>query len=137
VKTRRAQSITSAGDYLFVGNDYHGVRVLPADCSVVSVAAASPSANGSRLRVSPTPMRGTATIRVDLARGSEVRVDVHDAAGRQVRRVFEGSHPAGPASFRWDGRDGSGHALPTGVYFVRAMTTDGATLGSDRVVLLR
>jgi hypothetical protein len=35
----------------------------------------------------------------------------------------------------WDGRDGAGRPMPSGVYFVRVEA--GAALGAEKVVLLR
>jgi flagellar hook assembly protein FlgD len=46
-------------------------------------------------------------------------VSVYDAAGRCVRPLAQGAFGAGRHQLVWDGRDGSGAAAASGVYFVR------------------
>ena len=45
------------------------------------------------------------------------RLAVFDARGRQVRVLAEGRLPAGMHTVGWDGRDGDGQVLASGVYF--------------------
>lgn len=137
VRSGYGYGLARTGEVLLQASGDDGIRLVPAHCTVVGVDGVPSVVAGSRLRVSPRPMRGAATIELALSHAAELRVDVHDATGRHVRRVFEGSQPEGRASFRWDGRDRDGHASPAGVYFVRAMGMDGVALGVDRVVLVR
>jgi flagellar hook assembly protein FlgD len=48
-----------------------------------------------------------------------VQLDILDATGRVVRRLLDRWVPAGPRAAAWDGRDGGGRALPSGIYVVR------------------
>ncbi|MBM4130209.1 hypothetical protein FJ250_04165 [bacterium] len=66
---------------------------------------------------------------------SEVTVDVHDARGARVRRVFSGSLEGGERPLAWDGRDGQGRGVASGVYFVRAQVAGQDLVG--RVVIVR
>ena len=68
------------------------------------------------------------------ARG-EVTVDIHDARGARVRRVFSGSLDGGERPLAWDGRDGQGRGVASGVYFVRAQVAGQDLVG--RVVIVR
>ena len=52
----------------------------------------------------------------------EAEVVLYDLSGRLIRSLARGSFPAGLQSVSWDGRDGSGHAVGNGVYFLRART---------------
>jgi hypothetical protein len=79
------------------------------------------------------PARGGATLRCTLARAGELRVAVHDAAGREVRILDGGVQPAGVHQLAWDGRDGAGRLVGPGVYFARLVGADAVT----RFVLLR
>ena len=54
-----------------------------------------------------------------LARGSQVRLDIFDAAGRRLASVFEGYVPPGPVEFSWRRQATSGAAVAPGVYFAR------------------
>ena len=68
------------------------------------------------------------------ARG-EVTVDIHDARGARVRRVYSGSLDGGERPLAWDGRDGQGRGVASGVYFVRAQVAGQDLVG--RVVIVR
>lgn len=71
---------------------------------------------------SPNPVRDLGTIRLDLARAQELRVELIDASGRLVRTLVSGVHSAGVHEIDWDGRDGQGRSVAAGVYYVRART---------------
>jgi hypothetical protein len=77
----------------------------------------------------PNPFRGATSIALSLPRGGPAVVDIFDAAGRRVRRLFEGNLPGGTTTLGWDGADDSGLTLPGGAYFCR--------LESEGVVLTR
>jgi photosystem II stability/assembly factor-like uncharacterized protein len=85
--------------------------------------------------VSPSPFRASTTVSFDLATPRTVRVRVLDLRGAVVRTLVDGVQPAGRHRIDWDGRDGSGHALANGVYWV---SFDGANVPqSRRIVMLR
>jgi len=48
-----------------------------------------------------------------------VVLDVFDAHGRRVKRIADGWLPAGRHASTWRGDDDRGHALGSGVYFIR------------------
>ena len=68
--------------------------------------------------------------------GDAHEVEVYDAAGRAVRRLFSGTRPVGDYELEWDGRDGSGTRVASGVYFVRIRAA-GATQVARKLVLVR
>jgi hypothetical protein len=74
----------------------------------------------------PNPFRSATTLRFTLPERAEVRLTVHDAAGRVVRRLLDGPRGAGPHRTIWDGRDSEGAPLPAGVYFSRLEVGDRA-----------
>jgi hypothetical protein len=68
----------------------------------------------------PSPFRDRTRLRFTLDRPTTVRLDVLDVSGRRVARLLEGQElPQGDHVVLWDGRDRSGLAVATGVYFVR------------------
>ncbi len=71
------------------------------------------------LQISPNPFSGASRVRLAVSRESRVRIGVIDLQGREVRVLHSGLHPAGVLDVTWDGRDGSGHMLESGVYFCR------------------
>lgn len=86
------------------------------------------------LPVRPNPMSLAGELVLELPEAQELRVTVHDAAGRVVRQLAEGLCPAGRQVVTWDARDDSGHLAPAGAYFIRVGTPHGVM--SRRVVLL-
>jgi hypothetical protein len=101
--------------------------------STVTSVDATPPASRS-LRVSPNPFQGATRIEAP-APGS---LTIHDVRGRLVRVLTRGPEPFAPAgAYRadWDGTDGSGRKLPSGIYLVRY--AGAAEVEVTRVVLIR
>jgi hypothetical protein len=91
--------------------------------------AVSPSAaqvtTGGRLAVvlypaAPNPFRGATSIQFDVpVDAADVRLAVYSARGQLVRTLVDGLVSRGRHAAAWDGRDESGAATSSGVYFVR------------------
>jgi hypothetical protein len=84
----------------------------------------------------PNPFGSVTRIVFSLREAGEVSLRLYDAGGRLVRLLEQGYHEAGPHEARWDGRDGMGDALPTGVYFYR-LSAERKTLTRKAVLLTR
>ena len=67
----------------------------------------------------PNPFNPKTNIRFDLPAAQSVRLDVYGPDGRHVVTLVDGQMPAGYHSVAWNGRDGSGGAVASGVYFYR------------------
>ncbi len=92
----------------------------------------------SRLTVVPNPFAGNTDLRFSLsarASAGKVRLTMVDVAGRQVRTLVDGSLDPGAQLLRWDGADDAGHALPSGIYFGKLQTAEGAQ--TRKVILTR
>jgi hypothetical protein len=111
----------TAGPAMMVGAD------TEAEAKSGSGAADLPTVYALR-RNAPNPSQGTAMIGFDLPTTSRVRLEVHDLQGRRVQILVDGELPAGRHSRTWSAREGDGHGLPPGVYFVSidARATSGA-----------
>ena len=70
----------------------------------------------------PTRPSRSESAELGRARPGSVDLRVFDARGRLVRALDAGKRDAGWSAQEWDGRDGEGHSVPTGVYSVRART---------------
>lgn len=73
----------------------------------------------------PNPFNPLAEIRYAVSDTEPVTVTVHDLAGRRVRTLVDATRTAGPHRVVWDGRDGAGRAVASGVYYVRAANRRG------------
>ena len=60
---------------------------------------------------------------------------IFDVHGRRVRSVYSGVMSPGAQVRVWDGRDDSGVAAASGVYFQRVVTPDGVF--RNKLVLLK
>ena len=72
----------------------------------------------------PNPFNPSTTISFELPRDGRARLQVYDARGGLVRTLIDGQRPAGPQSVVWDGRDGAGRAMASGVYLYRLSAGD-------------
>lgn len=88
------------------------------------------------LRGVPNPFNPRTRVEFSLAAPAEdVRVDIFDARGRHVRALHRGSLAEGSHSLAWDGRDGTGTELASGVYMAH-VRADG-TRSTQKLVLVR
>jgi len=91
---------------------------------------------GEQLRLlGPSPGHGSVVLEMTVPRAEHVELTIYDVAGRAVRQLAGGTQLRGSWRVSWDGRDGSGGAAGSGVYFARMSWPGGARVA--RVVLLR
>jgi flagellar hook capping protein FlgD len=78
----------------------------------------------------PNPGRGTATISIALGGRPgdppvETEVALYDLQGRALRTLHRGPLARGTTALTWDGRDGSGRRLGSGLYFLHVRSAAG------------
>jgi hypothetical protein len=84
----------------------------------------------------PNPFNPATTIKFSLTQAQSVSLAIHDAAGRRVNRLVAGEvFPAGVNEVVWDGRDGSGRQVSSGVYFYTLQS--GEYSETKRMVLVK
>jgi hypothetical protein len=83
----------------------------------------------------PNPFNPATTIRFDLPRRERVRLAVYDTSGRLVRTLVDGVREPGVKSVAWDGRNGIGRPVASGVYFYRI--TAGEFVQTRKMLLLQ
>ncbi|HFE54070.1 MAG TPA: hypothetical protein ENK07_11535, partial [Bacteroidetes bacterium] len=87
------------------------------------------------LRCFLNPFNSNTTFSLRLARAAHVRVRIWDARGGLVRTVVVGTLAPGVHRFSWDGLDGRGRPVPSGVYLVAAEVRGRRVVA--KVLLLR
>lgn len=118
-----------------------GIIVPVAPLSDINVQVSAPTdaaparASSLQLRVAPNPFNPTTVIQVEAATAGYQRLVVHDAAGRQVAVLQEGTFPAGARRVVWTGSGDRGQRLPSGTYLVSLIA--GGTTRSEHVVLVK
>jgi hypothetical protein len=65
----------------------------------------------------PNPFSGSTTIAFALTEPADVTLCVYDAEGRRVKVLADGRRGPGLHREIWDGRNGVGRRMPSGVYF--------------------
>jgi flagellar hook assembly protein FlgD len=68
----------------------------------------------------PNPANPATTIAWAQPTDGSVRIEVYDVLGRCVRTLVDRHYSAGRYTVVWDGLDGSGRAVGSSVYFVKA-----------------
>ena len=83
----------------------------------------------------PNPFNPETIIRYELPRESEVKLEVFNALGQQVRTLVRQTQVAGTYRTRWDGRDERGAQVAGGMYFYRLTTAEHQAM--QKMVLLK
>jgi hypothetical protein len=94
-----------------------------------------PSVAPTLLPNSPNPFNQETEIRYRLGHAADVKLTVYNSNGQLVQVLERGRRPAGLHSIRWQGRNGQGAQVASGVYYVKLAT--GRTEVVRPVVLMR
>lgn len=92
-----------------------GVAATAANALLIDYAPGSVVLTGNLLR--PRDATPT-TIDTTIFSSGRVSLRVYDSDGRPVRTLFDDHRDAGAFTVAWDGKDASGAAVPSGLYFV-------------------
>lgn len=95
----------------------HGTPHAPAGVAVPLTGAVSAFALADNY---PNPFNPATNIEFAVPNQSTVTLDVYDVHGRLVKSLVSGEHYAqGRYSVRWDGTNGTGQRVASGMYFAR------------------
>lgn len=92
--------------------------------------------HGFDLGNEPNPFNPTTQLVYTLAVPSEVRVRIYDARGGLVRELWRGTARSGRNRVVWDGTDGRGRPVSSGVYFF-ALDVNGRPVGRHKMTLVK
>jgi hypothetical protein len=74
---------------------------------------------------SPNPFNPFTRITYSLPEEGSVSLAIYDLQGREVISLFEGHRKAGYYNAMWDGRNGLGYSVGSGMYFARLIVSSG------------
>lgn len=83
----------------------------------------------------PNPFNPQTTIRYDLARDGQVHVVIYGVTGQRVRTLVSEHQASGSYQVVWDGKDGLGRSVSSGVYMMRFLAND--VVQTRKMLLLR
>jgi hypothetical protein len=130
VQFRFVASDEGAGSIVEAGVDDFSIVVYQEPATGVGdgLAAGAPIARLSLAQNSPNPFAEETAIRFSVpAPERPVTLRIFDVAGREIARPVDGALLLGERRVVWDGRDGEGRIVPSGVYFYR-LEVDGEEL---------
>jgi FlgD Ig-like domain len=84
---------------------------------------------------SPNPFNPTTTISFTVPARGPVTLSIYDVEGKRIRTLVDGVMPVGANHVEWDGKDASGAAVSSGLYFYRLETARNAI--SRKMVFLK
>jgi len=93
---------------------FAGVAADPGGRLALTLRPGGPNPAGSEVRLAFT-----------VPGDGPVRLDLFDAAGRHVLKLFDGHLTRGAHVVAWHGRDARGHLAPSGHYYARLATQGG------------
>jgi len=97
-----------------------------------------PSAPSNLTRLNgnwPNPFNPSTSISYSLKEAGFTSVDIFNAKGQKVRTLVNETKAAGDHSIVWNGKDDSGRALGSGIYFFRLRS--GSYSGSRKMLMLK
>ena len=80
-------------------------------------------------------MRTTTTLVFDIPVSTAVEITIFDILGKRIKTLVNGYLPGGIHRIDWEGDSESGHALGSGVFFVRMRA--GEQVFTQKLVLLK
>jgi hypothetical protein len=83
-----------------------------------------PSRERMRSFNSPNPFNPTTTISYVLDEPTQVKLDIYDVAGRRIASLVDAFQEEGEHDVIWNGRDGLGAPVASGIYFYRLSAGD-------------
>jgi hypothetical protein len=102
------------------GSTSGGIAVLTVQRPTTAVSpGAAPVVRLTLAQNQPNPFFAETQIRFGLPRAAHARLDIYDISGRLVRRLVDGTLPAGDHSVDWDGRSNGVTSMASGVYLYR------------------
>lgn len=83
----------------------------------------------------PNPFNPTTRIDYDLKANSQVKLQVFNLLGEEVRTLINQQQAAGNHTAQWDGRDNAGRSLASGIYLYRLEA--GEFVATKKLILLK
>jgi flagellar hook assembly protein FlgD len=83
----------------------------------------------------PNPFNPSTAISFDLPKEAKVSLVVYNLLGQEIRQLVEAQLTAGHHAVTWDGKDGGGNAVSSGIYLYRLTTADYAA--QKKMILIK
>jgi len=101
---------------------------LDPDQWILRTVSEVPIISVPNISVFPNPFNGSVTIAFETQVPGDFEIVIYDVTGAKVRDLDRGTVPSGFYRMMWDGTNGAGQEVSSGVYFVRLRTPQGESL---------
>jgi hypothetical protein len=130
-------AIATWADYRDMASGVHiyAQRIYPGGELVGVDDFPSPPAGQQLEQNVPNPFNPLTEISFTMTETGRVRLAVYDLAGRQVRVLLDDVRQASRHEVTWDGKDGMGRTVASGLYFYKLETEQGSE--TKKMILLR
>ncbi|MFK7844379.1 MAG: T9SS type A sorting domain-containing protein [Rhodothermales bacterium] len=95
----------------------------------IADAAADDNLPGFSITTYPNPFNPSTTLSYQLEEGAFVTLKVYNLLGQEIKMLVYEFQDSGKWESIWDGRDLSGHSVPSGTYLYRLTAGDLSTTG--------
>ncbi|MEE9271328.1 MAG: M1 family aminopeptidase [Candidatus Krumholzibacteria bacterium] len=102
---------------------------------ILRTVSITPVTAAPNIDLYPNPFNATVTIAFETLRPGAFEISIYDVTGAKIRELDRGTVPVGFYRVVWDGKNGAGQEVSSGVYFVRLRTPQGESL--RRAVFLK
>lgn len=121
-------------------NDNGGWLYGDVELSVVPTAlegkANGPARNFALNQNYPNPFNPVTTIHYKIVKSARVELSVYNTAGQKIKTLSNIHQNAGSYTLYWDGRNGFGQQVASGLYIYR-LSLDGVPVQSRKMILTR
>jgi len=122
---------TSDGGYIAVGQfnspepDSYDVFVVKTDSLGEVSWISEPNIKPQDINISayPNPFNSETRISISVPYDDHIVVNIYDISGNIVKNLYDGNIESGIHNFKWNGIDGSGNIVSSGIYFVKINTS--------------
>jgi hypothetical protein len=71
------------------------------------------------------PLNGEKVIiKIDIAEQTHIKINLYDTKGKKIKELADEERDTGMPRYEWDGKDGSGNVVGSGLYFVHIQAGD-------------
>jgi len=84
----------------------------------------------------PNPFSGSTVISYELTESLEIILKIYNISGQEIRTLVNKNQPAGKHSVVWDGKDNSGNAVGSGIYFYK-LKINNKPISTKKIMLLK
>jgi hypothetical protein len=100
-------------------------KVEVAEPIITGLEDTNPKAFDVRLSAVPNPFNPVTNIIYEIPEPGMISIRIYNVIGRCVKKLYKGQSSAGRNKVIWDGKDGNGQMLVSGVYFAKMKSKFG------------